>query len=338
MQRRVFISSTCYDLLDLRAELKEFLKSRNLVPVMSDQLDSEFVSLQDTNSIETCLVNLNTCDIVIVILSQRYGPTLEGAGFEPLSATHLEYNEAVRKHKRLFLFVRDRLEADYATYRKSKDPKLLSWIRDKDVPIFSIIESHKRLTTDPVNNWYWTFGTSFDIKKKLEVELQTQILEYRLDELIRNGDVPFITISATAGYLSNRKHLKVVIRAENLGTQTAIEPMIVIYETGQANMEQSDENARVEICRKPINSIRAGEKSELFECEFAVDHFQSKAEGLSLIVDVVYINAFGDGLSDSSLLKVTYNQDDPHVLDLVKSFVAKQYRGKDFYNRLVSGS
>ena len=38
--------------------------------------------------------NLRQCDAVIVILCQRYGPSLESAGFPDLSATHLEYSEA----------------------------------------------------------------------------------------------------------------------------------------------------------------------------------------------------------------------------------------------------
>ncbi len=89
--KRIFISSTCYDLIDLRAELKEFIYSTDLKPVLSDHLDTEFTTFKDQNSIQTCLINLVSCKVVIIILSQRYGPSLKKAGFGDLSATHIEY-------------------------------------------------------------------------------------------------------------------------------------------------------------------------------------------------------------------------------------------------------
>ncbi len=73
---KVFISSTCYDLIDVRCELDDFLKSLGLLPVLSDSYLSDFEVQYDKNSIETCLVNVRSADIVIVILDKRYGPRL----------------------------------------------------------------------------------------------------------------------------------------------------------------------------------------------------------------------------------------------------------------------
>ena len=70
---RVFISSTCYDLIDLRAELEAFFRSAGIEPIMSDSLDSEFQVLQRQNSIETCLANVREADVFVIILSSRYG-------------------------------------------------------------------------------------------------------------------------------------------------------------------------------------------------------------------------------------------------------------------------
>ena len=114
MSHRVFISSTCYDLIDLRADLEQELRDMELEPVLSDQSSSEFTVVPAQSSIESCLVNVRNCDTFIVILSQRYGPSLEPAGYPDLSATHLEYREACRVKKSIYMYVRDRLEADYA--------------------------------------------------------------------------------------------------------------------------------------------------------------------------------------------------------------------------------
>jgi hypothetical protein len=94
---KVFISSTVFDLIDVRAELEALIRDMGLSPVMSDSSTSDFSVKPDANSIETCLVNVRASDIMLVILSNRYGPSLEKAGFPALSATHLEYKEAIKK-------------------------------------------------------------------------------------------------------------------------------------------------------------------------------------------------------------------------------------------------
>src|SRR5258708_13359918 len=91
----VFISSTCHDLIDLRAELESFFQKAGIVPVLSDSLTSEFLVMQDRNSIETCLANIRQCDSFLVILSNRYGPSLLKAGYNDISPTPLDYREPV---------------------------------------------------------------------------------------------------------------------------------------------------------------------------------------------------------------------------------------------------
>jgi hypothetical protein len=56
MNKKIFISSTCYDLIDLRAEIKEYIISLGLTPILSDHPDTPFETFQDQNSIETCLI------------------------------------------------------------------------------------------------------------------------------------------------------------------------------------------------------------------------------------------------------------------------------------------
>ena len=51
----VFISSTCYDLIDLRAELEAWIRDLGLSPVMSDRPTSEFEVSGYRDSIATCI-------------------------------------------------------------------------------------------------------------------------------------------------------------------------------------------------------------------------------------------------------------------------------------------
>lgn len=227
MTNNIFISSTCYDLIDLRAELKQFLIDNKLTPIMSDEIDSHFLT-HDTNSIETCLVNLRSSDVVVLILSQRYGSSLEKAGFGDFSATHLEYNEAIKEGKKIFVFVRDRLEADYIHFRKTNILKGLSWIREKDIKLFDIIEEHKKLTANAKNNWYFTFKNSVEIKERLRIELMRNFSDLRLDYLTENDKMPFLNVKVEANFSKHFKQMNIKILINNIGSKPAVNPIINI--------------------------------------------------------------------------------------------------------------
>jgi hypothetical protein len=50
---KVFIASTVFDLLDARHEIEDFLRSIDVVSVLSDVKLSDFDAHHDTNAIET---------------------------------------------------------------------------------------------------------------------------------------------------------------------------------------------------------------------------------------------------------------------------------------------
>src|SRR5437879_24456 len=100
---KVFISSPVYDLMDVRQEVKmhlqgsvKFLSSpkNGYDSVLSDSSEESFEISPKIDSIENCLENIRAAQHYILIISQRYGPTLGKSGFEDISATHLEYREA----------------------------------------------------------------------------------------------------------------------------------------------------------------------------------------------------------------------------------------------------
>lgn len=128
---RVFVSSTCYDLIDLRAELEAHLRDLGLQPLLSDSLTSGFEVVPTADSIETCLANVRASDAFVCVLSQRYGPSLKGAGFDDVSATHLEWLEARKAGKHIHLYARDRLLGDHAVWKKNRDSQVnLAWVKD----------------------------------------------------------------------------------------------------------------------------------------------------------------------------------------------------------------
>jgi hypothetical protein len=199
---KVFISSTCYDLLDLRAELHEGLRDLGVEALFSDLKESDFVvsSAPDVNSIETCLANLRESDVVVVVLSQRYGPKL-GGPFGEISATHCEYNEARRLNKPLYFYVRDRLDADCTTWRRnggSADFTGAWCFKEGTKGLFAMIEAHRQLVGPDgkasANNWYSTFTTSVDLRADLRRRLAPAAVRATAENLIKAGQVPILLI------------------------------------------------------------------------------------------------------------------------------------------------
>jgi len=224
---RVFVSSTCYDLLDVRAEVEEHLRQMGLAPILSDSPTSEFERVPDANSIERCLVNLRGCEVVIVIMCRRYGPSLEKAGFGDYSATHLEYLEARKLGKPVYVYVRDRLQAEYSIWKANRgaESTKFTWVKDpKDRRLFEIIEEHAKLANDSRSNWYDTFSNSLLLKQLISRDFRARAGRVELERLIRDNRVPIVDLQVNASFVgrgvgSARGHVQFVFK--NLGTTPA---------------------------------------------------------------------------------------------------------------------
>ena len=209
--------------MTFRAEVEQLLYDMRLVPVLSGSATSSFQPFPDQNSIETCLANLRQCDAVIVILCQRYGPSLEPAGFADLSATHLEFAEAKGLGKPIRMYVRDRLEADYHIHRKNKKEDLrLSWVRDeKDWRLFDLMDEHRKLVKGQSgSNWYDTFRDSVELKTLIKRDFGRIALRHDLETLVAENRVPIIAVEVNATP-PQAGEMMIKIRMRNVGTVPA---------------------------------------------------------------------------------------------------------------------
>lgn len=193
---RVFVSSTVYDLVDTRAELEQLLRELGVFPVMSDEKLSDFNLSFDANSIETCLLNVESSDAVIVVLDQRYGPALGNYGFDDVSATHLEYRHAKHHGKPIYFYVRDRLEADYTIRQKNQDADdvKFSWVSPKDHGLFDFLKEHRALIADShENNWFSIFTNVVDLKASIRQHFEPVIKPQVLLRAIQENRFPLFT-------------------------------------------------------------------------------------------------------------------------------------------------
>lgn len=216
--RRVFISSTCHDLIDVRAEVKMQLEDEGYLVSMSDVPETFSVD-GIADSIETCLVNLRASDVVVVILSQRYGAPLTPLNTQK-SATHVEYDEAVKLQKPLLVYVRDRMMSVYDQWSaagKQAVPKNF-WCKDKDgEALVRLLDEHKALgASKAITNWLSIFANSVELKKQLRQHLGQNSGRLLLERLHRERRLPWLSPSIArppdgppSGCIENKQRMTV---------------------------------------------------------------------------------------------------------------------------------
>jgi len=196
---RVFVSSTHYDLIDIRAEIERQLNKAGFSPIMSDSSSSDFEVDSENNSIRACLSNVRSSDVFIMILSRRYGPSLAKAGFDNVSATHLEYREAKSHDKPIFVYARDHLVAAYDYWKKQDrtDDFQSPWVQGNNIGLLRLLDEHASLQADGPSNWYSTFQSSTDLKAAIARDLRTTQPSVILRKLASEGKVPELRIVCT---------------------------------------------------------------------------------------------------------------------------------------------
>jgi hypothetical protein len=306
---RVFISSTCFDLIDLRAELKAFFHQAGVEPVMSDSLDSEFQVKPDRNSIETCLTNVRDCDEFLIILSKRYGPSLEKAGYEDISATHLEYREAVKNKMPIRMFVRDRLEADYTIWKNNgKNSSIqLSWCKEpNDRKTFELLEEHRELNSKSnQNNWLWLYSDSIQLKQRLAVEYKELFARAAIDRLVESGRVPFFEITGSLKS-SNALHINFELQIRNMSNAVALLPLFEI---------------KITVNKWNIKSLAA------FEATSLPIQWAYHASIIELPTRLTYSILAGQTFVDDGVIKIGYNVQSRSPEKVTYELEARRYAG-----------
>lgn len=193
-QCRVFVSSTCFDLIDLRAELEAYLNELGVIPVLSDRLHSEFDVAPNQHSIENCLINVRKCDTVLVVLSRRFGSDLTAYGYPGKTATELEYEDARAQGIPTRVYVRDRLAADHAVWKEWRRQgglgvPPLKWVSKGDTKLLEFIEQHG---APAPGNWYWPFRDSIELKARIAIDIKREAAAATLALMRKQGRLPII--------------------------------------------------------------------------------------------------------------------------------------------------
>ncbi len=165
---KVFISSTCYDLLQIRDSLFDFITDQYLEPILSEKGDVFYHP--DLHTHESCLDEVGNCQLFVLIIGGRFGGKYK---YDPkISITNAEYDAAVTKNIPVYTFIKREVYEDHRLYQSNKhDDKLIEKITfpavEKQEYAVNIFEFINRVRRSEVNNGFFTFELVKEIKDNL---------------------------------------------------------------------------------------------------------------------------------------------------------------------------
>jgi hypothetical protein len=182
----VFVSSSCYELRDLRASIKDFLRSMEINPQLSE--DAGFPRTAGDKPYVTCLRTLADCPLVIGILERRCGhPCADWSPFSEyngLRPTHAELRHTLKTNKKLILYVHESTISAYHMWQADRvGYAALAGDNRPDGPTLELF--HELVTHDPAP-FYESFKNASDVLNSLKRNLLNEIYASLMDQEARN--------------------------------------------------------------------------------------------------------------------------------------------------------
>ena len=181
MKLNVFISSTCYDLGSIRAQLRKSLTDLGHEPVLSDYGNVLFDPRFHTHT--SCVKEVENADVLVLIIGGRFGGTAVPQALSelepgplpaiPMSITQAEAICAIKRDIPIYTFVDKDVWSDHATYEinKSNSAFLASKVKfpsiEKPHTATYIFEFINFIRLRPTNNSFFTFTSVEDIESAL---------------------------------------------------------------------------------------------------------------------------------------------------------------------------
>lgn len=157
---RIFISSTYFDLKNVRADLERFIKTQGFDPVLNERGHIPYGSEEKLE--EYCYKEIQLSDILISIIGGRYGSQSK---VDTHSISNLELRTAIELGKQVYIFIDKNVYGEFKTYERNKENTTISYASVDDQKIFNFIEEIQAL---PINNTIASFETSSDITDYLK--------------------------------------------------------------------------------------------------------------------------------------------------------------------------
>ena len=153
---RVFVSSTFYDLKQVREDLDRFISALGYEAVLHEAGDVAYG--KDSPPEGYVHREIEMCDILVCVIGGRYGT--ESQEQPGSSITQQELKTALENQVQVFVFVEQAVHSEYSTYLINKETDGMKYRFVDDPRVYEFIESVYKL---PRNNSIAPFQTASDI-------------------------------------------------------------------------------------------------------------------------------------------------------------------------------
>jgi hypothetical protein len=215
---RVFISSTYYDLRQVREDIERMVRELGYEPIRHE---TGRIPYSTDEKLETAAYReVELSDIIVSIVGGRFGS--ESAEHPGLSISQAELRRALDRGVQVFVFAEKSTLSEYSTYLLNKSTKGMRYQFADDVRVYEFIE---QLYALPRNNPIQPFETSADITEFLRLQwagLFQRFLQHqrRLSEMKVLDEM-----NATAKTL---RDLVTFLTEERKGTSKGINEILVL--------------------------------------------------------------------------------------------------------------
>lgn len=201
---RVFISSTFYDLKQVRSDLEAFIKSIGYDAVLHERGAVPYGSKEKLE--EYCYREIQHVEILVSIVGGRYGSQ---STHEPYSVSQQELKTAYELGVQVFIFVEAQVLSEYQTYLKNKSVPGVFFNYVDDNRIYKFLEELHAL---PNNNPITPFASAQEIVAFLREQwagmfqrfLQNQEREKEV-QIVKDLQENMQTLNQLIGYLTEEK-------------------------------------------------------------------------------------------------------------------------------------
>lgn len=217
---RVFISSTFYDLKQIRIELDKFIESLGYEPVRNEVGDIPYG--KDDNLQAYCYREVGNVDILISILGGRYGSkAITNEPTQEYSVSQMELKTALEEDKQVFVFIEKDVLTEYETYLANKGNNDVKYRYVDNINIYKFIEEIKSL---PNNNNIKGFESADDITCYLKEQFAGLFKQFLMDSRKMKEAFIIRDIENTA---KNLRSLVDYLKQENQKKGTEIDKIIM---------------------------------------------------------------------------------------------------------------
>lgn len=184
----VFVSSTCYDLKQVREDLRDFFEGNYGFQAMLSEFDS-FPIDPCIGTFENCLNNVDrAADIFVLIVGTRYGYVTE----QGKSITNLEYLHAKAKGIPIYVFVSKQLYNSLPLWKSNRGGDFSAIVDNSK--IFEFVSE----IYDESKQWVYTYESVRDImsamKQQLSLIFSDGLMYKKITSdsrnLVLDGDIP----------------------------------------------------------------------------------------------------------------------------------------------------